>query len=68
MDCHLFSANPLLEPMLAYGDLDDLQQISVKFESKYNNFHKIKMHFKMSSAKWLPILGLNVLIKGNWTN
>ena len=42
MAWHLFSAKPLFEPMLAYCRLDPWQQISVKYQSKYNNFHIIK--------------------------
>ena len=39
MACHLVDAKPLSEPMLASWQLELWEQISVKFELKYINFH-----------------------------
>ena len=39
MACRLFGAQPLSEPMLDYCQLDPCEHKSVKFKSKYNNFH-----------------------------
>ena len=35
----LFGTKPLPEPMLAYCQLDSREQISMKFESEFYNFH-----------------------------
>ena len=37
----LFGAKQFSDPMLTYYLLDFLKWISMKFESKVNNFHKI---------------------------
>ena len=37
MACHLFGAKPLPELMLTHCQLDPQEQISVKFESKYEH-------------------------------
>ena len=37
-----------------HSQLDPKEQSSVEFQSKYNNFHSKKRHFKMSSAKLWP--------------
>ena len=42
MACRLCAVKPLSEPMLEYSQLNLWEQISVKFESKYNNFHSRK--------------------------
>ena len=39
MACRLAGAEPLLEPTLAYCQLDYQEQIVVKFEYKCNTFH-----------------------------
>ena len=39
MACRLCGTKPLSEPMLDYCKLDPWEHISVKFWSKYNNFH-----------------------------
>ena len=39
MACRLFGAKPLPEIILPYSQLDPWEQTSVKFESKYKNFH-----------------------------
>ena len=39
MTCRPFSAMPLSEPSLDYCCLDAWEQISIKYVSKYNNFH-----------------------------
>ena len=44
MDSCLLGAKPLSELVLDYCKLHTLKQISVKFELKYNNFHK-EMNF-----------------------
>ena len=52
----LFSAKPLSEPMLVYCQLIPSEQISVKSESKYEDFDSGKY-----TAKWRPFcLGLNL--------
>ena len=38
----LFGAKPLPEPLLTYWLLDPYEQTSVKFKSKYKNFHSRK--------------------------
>ena len=42
MACHLFVAKPLSQPMMVYFQLDPWGYISVKYQSKYNNFHTTK--------------------------
>ena len=60
MDYRLFGVKPLFDPLLDYWRLNPWEQISVKFESKYNIFKE--MNLKTSFAKWkLFFLGLNVL-------
>ena len=39
MACHFFGAKPLQEPMVAYGQLDSYEQISVIFESECYYYH-----------------------------
>ena len=39
MACHLFSTKPLSESVWDYYTLDPWEQLSVKFETKYNNSH-----------------------------
>ena len=41
MAYRLFGAKPLPEPMLAYGQLDTWEHISVKFDSEFYNFYSI---------------------------
>ena len=48
MACRLFGAKSLSEPMLPYYHLDNLEQISVRFNAKYNNLHR-KMNLRMPS-------------------
>ena len=43
MACRLLGAMPFSEPMLNYCQLNPWQQTSVKFESKYHNFHSSKL-------------------------
>ena len=52
MACRLFGAKPLLEPMLAYCQLDPWEQISVKFESKYKTFHSEECIWKCRLWNW----------------
>ena len=52
MACRLFGAKPLPELMLTYCQLDIKNQTSMKFEWNMQNFLFVKMHLKMSSAKW----------------
>ena len=40
--CRLFGATSISEPTLACCKLDHWEQISVKFDSKYHNFHTSK--------------------------
>ena len=44
--CRLFGAKPLSKPMLVYCQLDPREQSSVKFKSKYKNFHSRKCIWK----------------------
>ena len=59
----LFGNKPLAEPMLDYDQLDQWQQISLKYvEIKITQFSFKNMHLKMSSVKWRPFCrGLSVL-------
>ena len=43
MDCRLFGAKPLSEPMLVYCQKEPWEQTSVKFESKYTTIALQKM-------------------------
>ena len=54
MACRLFGAKPLPEPMLAYCQLDPWEQVSVKFESEFHNFHSRKCIWKCRLPKWRP--------------
>ena len=54
MACRLFGAKPLPEPMLAYCQLDSLEQISMKFESWFYHFHSRKCIWKYRLPKWRP--------------
>ena len=58
MACHLFGANPLFRPMLAYCQLSSWEQISVKCQSQFYRFH---IHSKKSFAKVA-----NILSGGRW--
>ena len=44
--CRLFGATPLPEPMPPYCQLDPQEQISVKFESQFKQFHSRKRVWK----------------------
>ena len=46
MACDLFGAKLSFEPMLVYCELDPWEEISVKFESKCNNFYTCKWIWK----------------------
>ena len=54
MVCRLFSAKPLTEPMLAYCQFDSWEQISVKLESEFYNFHSRKRIWNCRLPKWRP--------------
>ena len=54
MACRLFGAKPLPEPMLTYCHLGSLEQASVIFESKYENFFIEVNAWKMLYAKCPP--------------
>ena len=51
MACHLIGDKPLPEPMLAYLWLIHWEQISTQFDSKHNNFSKIKWNWKCNLQK-----------------
>ena len=55
MACRLSGAKLLSEPVVAYCELNSWKQISVKFESKCDNFHTRKLNWKCIC------LGLSVL-------
>ena len=60
MACCLFNAKLLHKPMLPYCQLDNKEQMSLKFHLKFKSFQKI--HLKMLSVKGWPFcLTLNVL-------
>ena len=52
--CRLFGAKPLSKPMLSNCQLNPWGQTSVKFFIKIQNFSFMKMHLKISFAKWRP--------------
>ena len=68
MACHLLVVKPLSDTRLAWYRLNHLEQISVQFESKYNNFHTrwcILNGIKMAdSFDVLP--GCNKDVKDAW--
>ena len=49
--CNLFDTKPLSKPMWDYCQLGHWEQTSVKFQSKYETFHK-EIHLKILSSKW----------------
>ena len=54
MACRLYGTQSLSQPLQEYYQLDAYEQISMKFESKYNNLNS-----ENSSSHFF--LGLNVL-------
>ena len=54
MACGLFGAKLLPEPMLAYCHLDSNEQISVKFEPEFYEFHSRKCIRKCHLPNWWP--------------
>ena len=46
MACRLFGAKPLPEPVWIYCQLDSWEQVSVKFESEFDNFYSRKCIWK----------------------
>ena len=52
MVCRLFGADLLPEPKLTYCKFDPKEQLSVKFESKYE-FSLKEKNMKMLTTKWL---------------
>ena len=54
MACHLLAAKPLPEPMLVYCQLDSWEQISMKFQSEFYNFHSRNFIWKSRLPKWQP--------------
>ena len=52
MTCHLFSTKPLLDPMLTFLNWALKNITSVKFESKYKNFHQWKCIWKYHLRNW----------------
>ena len=62
MACHLNGTKPSSEPILEYCKLDPWEEIPMKSELKYKNFHSRKCIWKCRLQKWRPsCLGLNVL-------
>ena len=62
MACHLYSDNPLAEPMTVYFQSDTKGHVSMKFYLKFKRFHLWKRIWKCRLQKWGPsCLGLNVL-------
>ena len=62
--CRLFGAKPLSKPMLCYWQLDPCMGTKLgETLIKIQNFSVMKMHMKLSSAKWMPFcLGGDELI------
>ena len=56
MACHLFSTKPLSESVWDYYTLDPWEQLSVKFETKYNNSHAPQNEFQNVVCKTEVIL------------
>ena len=54
MACRLFGAKPLFESVLANCQFDSWEQISVKFKSKFCNFHSRKWTWKCRLPRWRP--------------
>ena len=57
MACRLLGAKPLSKPMLDYWQLDPLEQISVKLQSKYTTFRSRKCIWKYclwNGTLWQP--------------
>ena len=54
MACRLFGAKPLPEPMPVYCQLDSREQISVKFESEFYDFHLRNFIWKCRLPEWQP--------------
>ena len=57
MVCRLFGAKPLYKPTLGYWQLDG--PMGTNFSEnlvKIQKFQFMKMHFKISSAKWRPFI------------
>ena len=65
MACRLFGAKPLSKPMLVYCHVNWMlrNKCQWNFLIQIQKFSFIKMHLKVSSAKWWPFCsGLSVLI------
>ena len=56
MACNLFSTKPLSESVWDYYTLDPWEQLSVKFETKYNNSHAPQNEFQNVVCKTEVIL------------
>ena len=54
IDCRLFGAKPLTEPMLASCQLDSCEHIAGKFESELYNLYSWKCNWKCRLPKWRP--------------
>ena len=54
MACHLAGAKPLSEPILEYCQIGPLGTNFSEILTEIQNFSFMKMHLKMSSAKWRP--------------
>ena len=70
MACCLISTKPLSPPMLAYYQLDPCEQTSIKFQSKFSDFHSRKCILKCCLLKWQPFyVGISVLTNADlsWT-
>ena len=60
----LFSAKPLSEPMLTYWQLDPWEQTSVKFQSKFCDFHSRNCISKCHLLKWWPFCSGFIVLNG----
>ena len=68
MDCWLFSAKPLAEPMLVYCQLDSWEQISVKVELEFSHFHSRKWIWKCQMPDWRPVCPGGDRVKEHFIN
>ena len=67
MACRLFGTKTLPEPMLVYCQLDSEEQVSMKFEFEFYNFHS-RNAFARLSAKMVAILSRGRLVNKLWSD
>ena len=65
---YCFAVKPLSEPILAYCQSNPCEHISVKFESKYNNFHTWKLIWKLYLWNGNYFVSISVCLFIAWKN